>query len=86
MYVVGIKFSDDPSSVKIAYTKHGKVYVRSGADDFITGRELQGSVEHLYNRYGYKHVIGNPSFKDRHELLENITRFSMNNKGTVEYI
>lgn len=85
MRVVGVKLTDDPTSTKIAYTKCGNLFVRSGSDGFRTGSPMQGASDHLFSRFGYKKVDKGPEFRDAKEMSENAHRFYLGKNGVAMY-
>ena len=85
MYIKAIKITKDVKSIKIAYERDGKLYVRSGKDNFKKGVAVQGKAESLMATWGFRKVTDSPYFYDGQEILENISKFEMNNKGEISY-
>lgn len=85
MKIIGIKMTEDSASTKIMYIKDNKIYVRSGADDFTTGRPLQGSYTHLMDRFGYREVINPPIVNSAEEMANAVSKFQPKNRGRAQY-
>jgi hypothetical protein len=84
MIVVAIKLTKDIDSIKIAYEKNGRLFIRSGADGFVVGQPCQSPLRGL-GKWGFKTVEPNPEFRDSEEIIDNLDRFSMKSDGTVQY-
>lgn len=75
----------DESSIKVAYEKGGKFYVRTGRDGFSRGVPIKGDVKSTLATWGFRNVNNVPYFYDGEEISQNISRFQMNRNGTVDY-
>jgi hypothetical protein len=84
MIVKAIKLTEDIESIKIAYEKHGKLYIRNGNDGFTTGNATQGDLSSL-GKWGFRKVDPNPQFRDAEEIIDNLDKFSLDNTGVVKY-
>lgn len=84
MVVVAIKLTKDIDSIKVAYEKNGRLFIRSGADGFVVGQRCQSPLRGL-DKWGFKTVEPNPEFRDAEEIIDNLDRFSMKADGTVQY-
>jgi hypothetical protein len=84
MRIVAAKLTEDRDSIRLAYEKNGKLFVRSGADDFKVGTPLTISVDNLY-KWGYRKIINPPQFIDAGDVLNNIDKFELKTDGSVVY-
>jgi len=84
MEVKAIHLSDDPYSVRVAYEKNGKLYIRDGKDGFKVGTPVQADIASL-GKWGFYEVKPNPRFHDRTEIINNLDKFQMDGKGLVTY-
>lgn len=84
MKVVAIKMTKDIESIKIAYEKNGRLFIRSGADGFMLGKPCQSPLRGL-GKWGFKTVEPNPEFRDSEEIIDNLDRFSMKSDGSIQY-
>ncbi len=84
MKIVAMKLTSDPDSIKVAYEKNGVLYVRSGKDGFHTGTKAQSDFRSL-GKWGFRKVDPNPEFRDAEELIDNLDKFSLDNKGVIRY-
>lgn len=85
MYIRAIRLTKDTSSIKVAYERDGKYYVRSGKDNFRKGIPLNGNPSNLVATWGFRKIEDAPYFYDGSEIAENIGKFQMDNKGRVLY-
>lgn len=85
MYIKAIRLTKDEHSIKVAYEKNGKSYVRSGKDGFRKGVAINGEAKSTLATWGFREVIKAPYFYDGDEISQNINRFAMNRDGTVDY-
>lgn len=85
MYIKYMRVTKDESSIKVAYEKDGRFYVRSGKDGFSRGVPIKGEGTSTLATWGFRTVNRAPYFYDGEEIKQNISRFSMNRDGTVDY-
>ncbi len=84
MLVKAIKLTDDVESIKIAYEKNGKLYIRSGTDGFEKGQPAQGDLSSL-GKWGFRKVESGPELRDSDEIIDSLDKFSMNSSGIVKF-
>lgn len=84
MIIKAIKLTEDIESIKIAYEKNGKLFVRNGGDGFAKGQAAQADLSSL-GKWGFRKVEPNPQFRDAEEIIDNIDKFSLDNSGVVKY-
>lgn len=85
MYIRAIKITKDVASIKVAYDKDGKYFVRTGEDGFKKGVQIHGTPNDLVTTWGFRKVEDAPFFYDGEEIAENIHKFQMDNKGKIHY-
>ncbi|AYP68559.1 hypothetical protein EalM132_00045 [Exiguobacterium phage vB_EalM-132] len=85
MYVKAVKFTKDPSSLKIVYQKGEKLYVRSGESNFSVGKLVKVPLGALLANMGYCKVESAPYFYDGNEIRENLSNFVMGSNGKATY-
>lgn len=79
-----MKMTSDIESIKVAYEKNGKMYVRNGGDGFATGQPLNAPIKSL-GKVGFSYVEPNPVFKNADELIDNLGRFHVKDNGGISY-
>ena len=84
MTVKAIKLTQDIESIKIAYEKNGKLYIRNGNDGFSTGHVAQGDLSSL-GKWGFRKVDPYPQFRDSEEIIDNLAKFHLDSSGIVKY-
>jgi hypothetical protein len=85
MQVVAVKLSKEPISIKVAYQKEGKLYIRTGEDGFTHGKPANAPLNSLLNKWGFRRVGNPPEFRDAEELIDGITGFGLQQDGTIKY-
>lgn len=74
--VEGLKLSTNPISTKVLYSKDGKHYIRTGADNFSKGDPIRQHVSSYFTKWGFRQMIDSrPEFYDGEELARNIDKF-----------
>jgi hypothetical protein len=84
MVVKAMKLTEDIESIKIAYEKDGKLWVRNGNDGFKNGVRAQADLPSL-GKWGFRKVDPNPTFRDADEIIDNLDKFQLDNTGVVKY-
>lgn len=84
MKVVAVKITEDVASFKLAYEKNGKIFVRSGEDQFTIGTRVHGSYSSLW-KWGFRKVDNPPILRDSEELNQNYMKFQMKSDGSISY-
>lgn len=85
MYIKAIKLTKDAQSVKVVYQKGDQLYMRSATDSYKKGVPVRISLGAICSNLGFHKVESAPYFYDGQEILENIHKFSMGNKGKAVY-
>ena len=83
--VVAVRLSEFPRYSKVIYKKGEQLYIRSGEDDFIRGKAIQGTLESACYKWGFYKVDNPPKFRDGQELMDNIGRFSVNHNRIASF-
>jgi hypothetical protein len=84
MIIKAMKLTEDIDSIKIAYEKNGKLWVRSGKDGFSNGTPVQSDFSSL-GKWGFRKVDPNPQFRDAEEIIDNLDKFQLDNNGVIRY-
>lgn len=73
-------------SVKVAYSKNGFFYLRTGKDGFKTGNKVK-NMDSLINTWGYRRLEDPVKLRDSEELVEALKqrRFSIGEDGDATY-
>ena len=86
MRITAIKLTEDIDTVRVLYEKGDKKYIRSGADHFETGTPMQGADVSPLTKWGFRTVENPPEFRDASEIKNSVSKFHIQNTGTVKYL